>query len=136
MPKFFIDQNIPGGLAKPLSAAFPESQFKAAFNEGLHQIDDVDLFPTLHSQAYDAIITADKAQLDVVEEREGLRDSSLHFIGLRIPPRTGREQFVILASTLIIGLHHVLADWRNSPSAYLLDHQPLLRPILHEPESL
>lgn len=136
MPKFFIDQNISHDLIRPLGAAFRESQFKAARNEQLHDVPDLELFPTLHAQGYDGIITADTNQLQDDEEREGLRVSALHFIGVTYPPKRGREQFVILASSLILGLHHVLADWRDEPTAYLIDHRPLLQKVLAAPESL
>lgn len=120
--KFLLDENItPDAAAAVRAIYFGHEWVSAHDNRGRYcGVDDLDLFPILASDGFHAIVTQDKAQLRIPEERRGLIDARLHWIGLRSKGWPGLKGLAMRSSTLLAGLHFVLDDWRPEPHGYYL----------------
>lgn len=115
---FFIDHNINLQVPNALSSLYLEHDFNHAFDVGLHELKDEELFETLASQQYDAIVTRDKNQLKNAAERAGLRSANLHWIGYQSKPHPGVLGLALETSTIISGLPFVLNSERLEPTAF------------------
>lgn len=130
--KFFLDENISHSLCGPLESLFKAHRFRSSERESLQGVLDVDLFRELREREFGAIITLDAQQLELPDERNGLRNAGLHWVGMGNPPGTGLEVLGGLAATIMAGLPHVLDDWRTKPHVYRLGGQivPASRPTV------
>lgn len=118
--KFFVDENLPPHLAGALSAVHRKDRFRSAEAESLRGVYDVALFGELQLRDFDGIITLDKAQIDNVEERDGLRAAGLHWVGLQQPPGSGITVYSKLTSMALLGLPHLLSSWPAAPHLFLV----------------
>lgn len=120
--KFLLDENITPDAASATRAIYFGHEWISAHDhrDRYCGVDDVDLFPVLAADGFDAIVTQDKNQLRIPEERQGLVDAGLHWIGLRSKPWPGLKGLAIRSATLVAGLYFVLDNWCPDPHGYFL----------------
>lgn len=120
---FFIDENLNTGLAQTLPAIFRHHRFRSAHQTGCCGLPDIELFQAVATLGFDAILTFDFAQLEDTKpggERETLRANGVHWIGVPTSDAKGDAQLALLTAVASAGLHHVIGDWGNDPTAYYL----------------
>lgn len=117
---FFIDENTIPDIAIPLGNVYTRHKFKTARDWSLLGVEDVHLFKDLQQRECDAIITFDSMQLQRDEERTGLRDAGLHWIGIPQIRAGGTQLVAILTAITVAGLHNVIDKWAPEPHAYQL----------------
>ncbi len=78
----------------------------------------------LTQRSFDALVTRDRRQLTNPDEREGLLDSGLVWVGLRDVTLTGREKLATTSASLIAGLGHMIEHRPAEPTAYLIYNVP------------
>ncbi|HCB07646.1 MAG TPA: hypothetical protein PLZ93_02175 [Nocardioides sp.] len=120
--RFLVDENIPHVLAAHLAGIYLDHAFVSAFDEAARYcgVDDVDLFPRLIEDGFDAIVTRDKNQLADAAEKSMLRELGLRWIGHQAKEWPGLRGIVLTVATLTAGLFYVLEDWQEEPHAYHL----------------
>lgn len=130
---FYIDENLTPALKAPLSKIFTSCTFRTPADEHMIGVQDIELFDELRERDYDAIITGDARQLERVDERDGLRKAGLHWIGFSRLRSAGQGLLSLEAATILGGLPHVLSNWADTPTAYLLrsanDQTPSTTPL-------
>lgn len=124
--KFYIDENLTPELGGPLTRIYRGHQFRLPREEQLGGVEDIALFGDLAMRDFDAIITEDKAQLEDDNERDALRDSCLHWIGVAKLDGSGISQ---IASQLAVVLGGVALGTRRL--AATADHLPFGLPSIH-----
>lgn len=115
---FFIDENLSQSLSPLLAAIFRRERFKTASQAVLLATDDVDLFQELRARDFDCIITQDKMQLENPDERAGLRDAGLHWLGLPEMHLGGAAGLAAQAAMAGRAVATVLDEWAELPTAY------------------
>ena len=120
MSNFFIDENLPDDLCKPLAFVFKAHRFRSCKTENLLSWDDEPLFEELELRNFYAIITMDSHQLENANERLGLRQAGLHWVGLEQPKGRGEIVIAHLSAMIMAGLPHVLSSWEPDPHLYKL----------------
>lgn len=118
--KFFIDENLPPLLAKPISTLFRQHTFRTFKDENLGGTKDIPLFDELRSRRFDAIITNDAKQVVYNEpERRSLHENGLHWVGLSRPATSGLHLIAAWTAGVTAALPHILdslADPRSGPT--------------------
>jgi hypothetical protein len=122
--KIYVDECLPHWLAKPLAEIFKKHTFKSSHTENLWGMEDVPLFQELGMRDYDLIITEDARQLLSGDERGGLRDAGLTWVGVPQPETSGYHSISEIMSTVVTGLPFIFADSTEAPQAFRL--QPAL----------
>lgn len=128
--KFFLDENVPPLVADAVRSIYIKHNWVSAHDNNrstYRGIDDTDLFRLLAKDKFDAIITHDKNQLTNHEERSGLVEAGLHWIGFSssgLAGQSGLPGIALRSATLLAGLHCVLDDWRTEPHRYHLKGIP------------
>lgn len=102
--KLFLDNNESDAILAPLRAVFIHHEFRSAEQEGLADYDDLSLFPALAGRQFSAIITRDLNQLRKPDERAGLRQAGLHWIGHRAPAAEGELAIALTAAAYLAAL--------------------------------
>lgn len=118
--RFFLDENLPATLRDPLSAVYYEHEFLSGHNTAHVGRLDLDLFPVLAQEGYDALLTQDKAQLRDDAERRALYDAGLHWVGLQMKPHSGLRGIALMSAAVVAGMSYVLDDWRAEPHVFRL----------------
>lgn len=116
--KVYLDENMPPLLVQPLSAVYLQHSFSSWVDEGLRGKEDIPLLGILKDRHFDAIITRDRNQLRVPEERIAVVESGLRWIGLTSKRLTGLEQITITVSSLVAGLRFVFEHTPEAPTSY------------------
>lgn len=135
-PRLYIDENLPHQLAGALSKAFRRPIFRSHIEEHLTGVLDLPLFNELHLRRFDIIITKDLAQSHVIDERDGLRDAGLHWVGVREPKSArGLEFYSSVVSSIAASMPFVLERFQQPPHAFFVECESLKwnRPIHNEP---
>lgn len=114
--KFLIDENVNDGVEGPLTSIFFNHQFVTVHGQGWAGVADDSLFGRMAENGFDALITRDKAQLTDPNERNGLRDRGLHWIGVTSPKFSGLKGLSLETAAVIAALPYVLDDLITSPA--------------------
>ncbi|WP_407316708.1 hypothetical protein UQW22_10075 [Isoptericola halotolerans] len=120
MRHFFVDENLTPELATLLSKVHRQHRFTSAQSAGLRGVDDVELFGDLQHRGFDAIITHDANQLEIPEERDGLRSAGLHWIGVPQGRVVGVDLVACQLSVVTPAIQHIVSNWSKKPTAYVL----------------
>jgi hypothetical protein len=133
--KVFIDENLMPALSPVLGKVYVRHKFVAAKDCGALGLKDVPLFEYLKTLEMDAIITLDQKQLEIGDERAGLRGAGLHWIGVPEVRGHGTQLLALLTAVVVSGMHNVLDHWAATPHAYHL-HGPtsieIAAPLIEE----
>ena len=121
--QIFIDENLMPGLAPVLSKVYVRHKFVPAHTTSTLGLKDVELFEYLNTMQMDAIITLDQKQLEIADERAGLKGAGLHWIGVPSVSGSGTQLLALLTAVVVSGMHEVLEHWAPTPHAYHL-HGP------------
>lgn len=123
--KFYIDENLPYAmLMNPLAKLYRRHVFRDPQQEFLRGVEDIPLFQALAEKDFDAIITQDAMQLVNPDERDGLRASGLHWIGVPQLNEAGQHGIAAAASMIISGLPYFLTDTPEKPHIFRLHPVP------------
>lgn len=124
--KFLLDENVPPTVADAVRSIYLTHEWISAHEDrGTYcGVDDLDLFEVLANHGFQALVTQDKNQLKVPEERAGLVAAGLHWIGFKAKKAGGLRGLSLQSATLISGLSFVIDDWRPEPHAYQLTGVP------------
>lgn len=123
--KFFLDHNLSPQLIHTLRALLPKSHvFATARDEQLTDTDDVPLFTELVARKFDTLITRDRNQLFIPEERKALIASGLHWLGVSQAKAGGLRGLALESASISIGLTIVLPDLNDRQRAYQLKAIP------------
>lgn len=118
-PRIFIDENLPHQLAPALGKAFRRAIFSSHAAERLSGTLDLPLFAELSSREFNVLITKDLAQLAKAEERDGIRNADLHWVGVREPDSAkGIDFYGALLSALAATVPAVIKGIASPPHAY------------------
>lgn len=119
--RFYLDENIPAPTSQALSAVHIDHVFVSAYDRPeLLGADDLDLFPVLASEAFDAIVTKDYNQTSDAGERRSLWDNQLVWIGHKMSSHAGTKGISLTIATVVAGLWFVLDDWPSEPWIFRL----------------
>lgn len=129
MRRIFIDENLSPVLADPLAATYRKRvRFDTWKRLGLSGTDDLELFPLLAELDFAMIITKDGAQLDDDDERAGLADAGLHWLGVPEIEASGTHLIAQQLAVVVPAVGEVLRLWPDQPTAFRLG-QPLGTPF-------
>lgn len=115
--KFLVDQNANYQTPRTLNDFFNEHSFDHAYDKGWGALKDVALFAAMRDEGYGAILTRDRRQLVVPEERAALRQHGIHWIGFKAPSQAGLVGLALETSTILSGLPYVIAHLAQQPMA-------------------
>lgn len=119
-PRLFLDENVSHVYAKSLRPLLKTATLSSAVEEHLNGLPDVELFAELSRRKFDAIITHDRNQLQLLEELAALRNSGLHWIGLSTPEGRALEVHGQIMSTLMFVIPSLVAAWPAVPHRHHL----------------
>lgn len=117
---FFIDENLSPDLSAPLLKIHHQHKFASAQQVGLRGVDDVQLFEDLASRGFGCIITIDREQLSVPDERTSLRRAGLHWVGLPTITASGTSLLSRQLSIVAPAIQDLVDGWERLPTAYYL----------------
>lgn len=124
--RIYIDENLPHQLAGALGRAFRQAVFSSHKDEKLTGVLDLPLFNQLQARRFGVIVTRDIAQSIDVQERDGLRNASLHWVGVREPKSAaGLEFYSAIVSAIAASVPTVLASVSQPPRAYFVECEHL-----------
>lgn len=106
--RFFLDENETPEILKVIRPVFYEHDFCTANDEGLIDVEDIELFGEIAKRGFDAIITRDRNQLAIPAEREALQANRLHWIGHKEPDTEGINIITSLTAGYLSAFPHVL----------------------------
>ncbi|MFL1999482.1 hypothetical protein [Microbacterium sp. A1-JK] len=114
---------------------FKAGLYRSYIDEDLRRTDDVDIFPVLQQRGFTAIITQDRNQLFYEEERRGLREAGLHWVGLVDVKGKGIRFHSQALSALATVLPDLIGSTLATPHAFYVtpDHSKALRTVVAEP---
>ncbi|QOT16513.1 hypothetical protein [Paenarthrobacter sp. YJN-5] len=118
--KFFLDENLSPLVAKPLAAVYLNHEFGTAQDEDLTKVKDVELFTEIRRRGYEAIITKDRNQHRIEDERRAIFDNGLQWICHRMGKHAGIRGFALESATIVAGLQFVIEELRPEPHLYLV----------------
>lgn len=118
--KFFLDANMNRNLAEPLNNLFLEHEFTTAFDLGLQNEGDTALFPKVAQLGFEYFVTHDSNQLRRLDERRGLWEAGLHWVGVQNQPRPGLAGLALTMAALTAGIPFVLGEAPEKPTCYHL----------------
>lgn len=122
MAKIYIDENLSPVVLQPLVQLMRHGNvFRTPAMENLLGAKDVELFEHLRLLEYDVIATLDRKQLDNDEERNALRESRLHWIGLADPRLSGLDQMAAESAALLLVLPRILTSLPAEPTVFHVD---------------
>ncbi|MDQ0261033.1 hypothetical protein J2W20_002947 [Sinomonas atrocyanea] len=136
--KLYLDQNLFPALGEPLAKLHRRHQFRSPQQESLGGVEDIELFETLQTLDFDAIITQDANQLVRDEERTALRRCSLHWIGVPQLNEPGTHGLASQLAMVTLGLPYFFddVDSHSEPHLYRLrpvtgrhSRQPTIEPL-------
>ncbi|NKR24059.1 PIN family toxin-antitoxin system, toxin component [Rhodococcus hoagii] len=108
--KFFLDNNETPQILSVLAPVYHTHSFRTASEEGLNDVLDVPLFYELKARGFDAIITRDRNQLAIPDEKLALRDCGLHWIGHKEPTTEGISIITSLTAGYLSAFPHIISQ--------------------------
>lgn len=106
--RWFLDENLSPVVAEALAHHFRRDEFYPAQRDpGRYgSVLDVDLLAMVAGEGFDGFITFDRRQLRVDAERDAIRTSALHWVG--IPHAKGLGGITFTTASLVAGLPYVV----------------------------
>lgn len=104
--RFFLDENISPRIAEALQFHFYDDKFVSAHHDAARycSVADVELMWLLEHDKFHAIVTIDKNQMAIAEERAAVRAAGLHWIGMPSSKVPGAAGFMHSTVTLLAGI--------------------------------
>lgn len=126
--KFFVDNNLSPKLTATLAALHPQHQYRCARDESLMATEDIPLFGKLVEREFSVLLTRDRNQLASPEEATALRQSRLHWLGLKESKEPGLLGLALDSAAITTALAHLLPELVEAKqSAYLIKAVPKQR---------
>lgn len=126
MIRLCLDENMNRKLATSLRPVFRGIGFTSVHEEQLLHEEDIPLFRELSSRGIDGIVTLDRQQLLQHEERQALRESGIHWIGLPHPDGRRYQIHAQVIATVVSGIRAILDQgFDDQPHMYFLQRQKL-----------
>lgn len=125
MIKLCLDENMNRKLAASLHRVFRGVSFTSVHAEGLLHEEDIPLFNSLAARGINGLVTLDRNQLHG-EERQALKESGLHWIGLPHPEGRRYQIHAQVVSTVVSGIRSILDEgFKDEPHMYLMQRRTI-----------
>lgn len=131
MIKLCLDENLNRKLAASLHPVFRSISFTSVHAEGLLHEEDIPLFHELSARGINGLVTLDRNQLHG-DERQALRESGLHWIGLPHPVGRLYQLQAQVVSTVVSGIRSILDEgFKDAPHMYMMEKRSLADLNIH-----
>ena len=116
--RFFLDECFSPRVLDPVTAVFPDEDFRDSFGEGLKGVKDVPLFAEMRIRDFDVFLTVDRSQLLNPRELDAIRAGGCHWVGLKQGTGGGAGRVARTGAVLLETIAFMLENLPTTATAY------------------